>query len=136
MRIVETLALWQDIQPQDIGHTRHRHQLLDMVDWCTQNSGNEGEELCECLRTLLNTHPEQISNKPTCLESRNGTYHEEQERTLMNIQPWDLAQYLAIYDYQYIFRMLEGSPLNEFLGYTAKDSSSASLNPDLRPEQV
>ena len=136
MRIVETLALWQEIQPQDIRHASHRHQLLDIIDWCTQNTETEGEELCESVRTSVNTDMEQESSRASWLASRNGTRHGEQERVLLNLQPWDLAQYLAIYDYLYVFRVVEDSPMDDFLRSTAKDVSTTSLNPDLRPEQV
>jgi hypothetical protein len=136
MRIVETLALWQEIQPQDIRHASRRPQLLDIIDWCTQNTENEGEELCESARASVNTVMEQESNRASWSASRDGARHGEQVTVLLNLQPWDLAQYLAIYDYLYVVRMVEDSPLDELLCSTAKDVSTTSLNPDLRQEQV
>jgi hypothetical protein len=136
MRIVETLALWQEIQPQDIGHASRRHQLLDIIDWCTQNTEDQGEKLCESVRTSVNTDMERESSRASWSASRDGTRHGEQETALLNLQPWDLAQYLAIYDYLYIVRMVEDAPLDELLCSTAKDVSTTSLNPDLRTEQV
>jgi hypothetical protein len=61
---------------------------------------------------------------------------EEQEKQLLKLKPWDLAQYLAIYDYLYISHMLSNTCLDDLLSSIARDDVSILSTPDLRTDQV
>ena len=54
----------------------------------------------------------------------------------MKLKPWDLAQYLAIYDYLYISNMLSNTSIDDLLASIARDDVSVLSTPDLRADQV
>lgn len=114
-----------------------RQQLLDIVDWCDDHSADDIEEICDSLRDSFSINftplPRSIFwiAKPISVE-----IPEENERTLLNIRPWELVQYLGIYDYLYVEHMLSKCPLDDLLSSIAADEPAISSGPDLRSEQV
>jgi hypothetical protein len=67
---------------------------------------------------------------------RRSFNREKQGKQLLNTNPWDLAQYLAIYDFLYISRILSNRSLDDLLASIARDDVSILSNPDLRADQV
>src|SRR5579871_2828951 len=103
IRIVETLALWQQLQPQCMSNPTHRQQLEDMILWCTENIDEDGRALCLCVRGALDMNTVTFSNSVDWLSERfTCDAKEAQQDNLLKIKPWDLAQYLGISDYLYI----------------------------------
>jgi hypothetical protein len=138
-RIIETLAQWQTIQPQDFSQTMRRQQLCDIVDWCDDHSADDTEDICDSLREAFSIDSIQLNpergifwiSKPISVEIAD-----DNDRTLVGIKPWDLAQYLGVYDYLYVSHMLSKCPLDDLLSSIAADEFTVSCNPDLRAEQV
>src|SRR5215471_2474442 len=105
-RIIETLALWQCIQPGDL--MTRKQQLFDIVTWCTENADDVYKDLCNSIGHTITTDTSEDSNEFNWISKKpmNPMNQEEQEKQLLKLKPWDLAQYLAIYDYLYISNML------------------------------
>jgi len=136
-RIMETLALWRLIQPRDFIPTMRRQQLCDMMKWCAENVEDDGKSLCESVEEAITTNsPRPVSGASWLLAKSIALPKDQPERHLLNLQPWELAQYLAIHDYLYISRMLEDSSLEDLLAPIAKDDVSILTTPELRADQV
>lgn len=135
-RIIETLALWQHIQPEDL--TTRKQQLYDIVTWCTENADDNYKDLCGSVQHTITTDSSDDSNEFSWIlkKSTESMNQEEQEKQLLKLKPWDLAQYLAIYDYLYISNMLSNISLDDVLASIARDKVSVLLTPDLRANQV
>ena len=134
---METLALWRLVQPRDFIPTMRRQQLCDIMRWCAENVEDDGKSLCESVEEAITTNsPRPVSGANWLLIKTIDPVKEDPERQLLNIQPWELAQYLAIFDYLYISRMLEDSSLEDLLAPIAKDEISILTTPDLRADQV
>ena len=134
---METLALWRLIQPRDFIPTMRRQQLCDMMKWCAENVEDDGKSLCKSVEEAITTNsPRPISGANWLLAKSVAFPKDQPERHLLNLQPWELAHYLAIYDYLYISRMLENSSLEDLLAPIAKDDVSILTTPDLRADQV
>jgi hypothetical protein len=112
-----------------------RHQLLDIINWCEQDVGDENMGVYHSLQAHLDTEPVQTAIEGTHLTPIYKTRHQAQKKTLQNFSPWELAQYFAIYDYLYISHVLEVCSLKELLNTSADESTTLS-EPDLRAEQV
>lgn len=114
-----------------------RQQLCDMMRWCAENVEEDGKSLCESVEEAITTNsPRPVSGANWLLNKNMDPPKEDPERQLLNLQPWELAQYLAIYDYLYISGMLEDSSLEDLLAPIAKDEISILTTPDLRTDQV
>src|SRR5271170_2142125 len=134
---METLALWRLIQPRDFIPTMRRQQLCDMMKWCAENVEDDGKSLCESVEEAITTNsPRPVSGANWILAKSPALSKDKPERHLLDLQPWELAQYLAIYDYLYISRMLEDSSLEDLLAPIAKDDVSILATPELRADQV
>lgn len=136
VRIIDTLALWQHVQPGDL-KTR-KQQICDIVTWCIEKAEDDRKDLCNSVRHTITTDSSDHSNDFSWIikKSINPTNQEEQEKQLLKLKPWDLAQYLAIYDYLYISHMLSKTSLDDLLGSIARDDVSVLSTPDLRADQV
>jgi len=98
------------------GHKYHCNSVHDTI---TSETIQDSKELNWILNTSMD-----ILNQ------------EEQEKQLLKMKPWDLAQYLAIYDYMYISHMLSNRSLDDLLVSIARDDVSVLSTPDLRADQV
>ena len=136
VRIVETLALWEYIQPGNL--TTRTQQLCDIITWCTENADDDCKDLCNSIRHTFTTDTSGNSNEFSWIlkKSIDPMTQEEQEKQLLKLKPWDLAQYLAIYDYLYISHMLSNTCLDDLLSSIARDDVSILSTPDLRTDQV
>jgi hypothetical protein len=135
---METLALWRLVQPRDFISTMRRQQLCDMMKWCAENVEEDGKSLCGSVEEAITTNsPRPVSGANWLLNKTiDAPKDAPPERPILNIQPWELAQYLAIYDYLYISRMLEDSSLEDLLAPIARDEVSILTTPNLRADQV
>ena len=135
-RIIETLDLWQRIQPGDL--TTRTQQLCDIVTWCTENLEDDCKDLCNSVRHTIMTDSHDNSNEFNWIlkRSMDPINQVEQEKQLLKLKPWDLAQYLAIYDYLFISNMLSNTSLDDLLASIARDDVSVLSTPDLRADQV
>lgn len=114
-----------------------RQQLEDMIHWCAENIDEDGRALCLSVRGALHMNTVTFSNSVDWLSERfTGDAKEGQQDSLLNIKPWDLAQYLGISDYLYVSHMLSESSLEDLLAPISRDDALIYLNPDLRAEQV
>jgi hypothetical protein len=112
-----------------------RQQVLDMTRWCVDNTGENHKEHCELLQQLITADP--LEDVTWLLENSTEIIKEgEQRRLLSKMKPWELAQYLAIYDFLYISRMLSKVSLEILLAPIARDDVSIFASPDLRVDQV
>ena len=129
--------MWQQLQPQDFVSATRKQQLYDMINWCTENSSDDRKEFCEALRNSINADIMQNSNGFYWILNRSmvSPNQSEQEKQLLDVKPWDLAQYLGIYDYFYISQIISKSSLDDLMPSIARDDISIS-NPDLRANQV
>jgi hypothetical protein len=127
--------LWQQLQPQDFTSTMRRQQFCDIVQWCTENADNDDKDLCDSVRNTITADELDESRKFRWALSRSIN-QEDGGRRLLNLKSWDLAQYLAIYDFLYISHILSNSSLDNLLASIARDDVSVLMNPDLRAEQV
>jgi hypothetical protein len=115
-----------------------RQQLCDIIDWCDDHSADDIEELCDALRDsfAIDGIPwpsREIFwiSRPICVE-----IPDDNDRTLLGIKPWELAQYLGVYDYFYVSHVLSNSSLDDLLSSISSDVIPIAFNPDLRAEQV
>ena len=130
---METLALWRLIQPRDFIPTMRRQQLGDMMKWCAENVEDDGKSLCGSVEEAITTDsPRPVSGANWLLNKSTGA----PDRQLLNVEPWELAQYLSVYDYLYISTLLEDCSLEDLLAPIAKDDVSILTTPDLRADQV
>lgn len=111
-----------------------KQQLYDMVQWCTENAGDDFKGLCNSVLDTVTTETEYTSEFSWILQRTINP--ETPGRQLLNIKPWDLAQYLAIYDFLYISQMLSNTPVDDLLATIARDDMSILTNPDMRADQV
>ena len=128
--------MWQHIQPEDL--TTRKQQLCDIVAWCTENADDNCKDLCNSVQHTITTDNSDDSNEFSWIlkKSIESMNQEEQEKQLLKLKPWDLAQYLAIYDYLYISNMLSNTSLDDVLAPVARDKVSVLSTPDLRANQV
>ena len=133
--MTETFAVWLEIQPEDFSQIMRRQQVRDILDWCAEHIDDEGKALCDTLKTHVTSDKYSLSNEMTWL-LKNSNDGNEQWKSLLSVRSWDLAQYLAIFDYIYVSRMLSDTPLEVLLATVAQDDASILSNPDLRAEQV
>jgi hypothetical protein len=128
--------LWQHIQPGDL--TTRTRQLCDIITWCTENADDDCKDICNSVRHIFTTDTSDNSNEFSWIlkKSMDPITQEEQEKQLLKLKPWDLAQYLAIYDYLYISHMLSNTCLDDLLSSIARDDVSILSTPDLRTDQV
>lgn len=112
-----------------------RQQLCDIVQWCTENAEDEDKDLCDSVRNTITTDEPEESTEFGWALSRSIN-QEDGGRRLLNLKSWDLAQYLAIYDFLYISHILSNSCLDNILASIVRDDVSLLTNPDLRADQV
>jgi len=130
------LALWQQVQPGDLSN--RRQQICDIATWCIDNAEDDSKYQCNVVRDTITSDTIQDSNEFNWILKRSveTLNQEEQEKQLLKLKPWDLAQYLAIYDYLYISNMLLNMSLDDLLASIARDDVSVLSTPDLRADQV
>ena len=126
------MSLWQQIQPSDFTSSTRRQQLCDMITWCRENLVEDPQNLCDSVQDAI------ISDflPPTEYDWIIKRTQADQGRQLLTMKPWDLAQYLAIFDFLYISRIFSKGSLEEILAPIARDDISILTNPDLRADQV
>jgi hypothetical protein len=131
------LRLWHEIRVEDFSPPVRKQQLHGILNWCIENIDEMDETICTFVEEATTTDTEQISTELSWIfakSSLSGTG--TQDKTLVKMKPWDLAQYLAIYDYIYISRLFSESSLEELLAPIAPDDATIFSNPDLRGKQV
>lgn len=112
-----------------------RQQLYDMVQWCSENMDDDCKDLCDSVRDTIFTDMLQDSIEFNWALTKS-IKQEDQAKQLLNMKSWDLAQYLAIYDFLYVSQMLSNTSLDDLLASIARDDVSILSNPDLRADQV
>jgi hypothetical protein len=127
--IAATFILWLEIQPRDFKETMRRQQTYDIINWCIENADDDMRNICDSVleKLTMPTTPQ----SPWAPRVTGQGHHSD----LFSIKPWDLAQYLAVYDYVYISRILLDSSLEELLSQEVPNNKSISY-PDLRADQV
>jgi hypothetical protein len=115
-----------------------RQQICDILKWCGENIEADNKEACDSLQeSIMSDSIQQSKGVQWLLNKSIGNFKlHEQGRHLLNVKPWDLAQYLAIYDYFYISHMLANASVEDLLAPIARDDVTILSNPDLRTEQV
>jgi hypothetical protein len=115
-----------------------RQQLCDIIDWCDDHSADDIEELCDALRdsfaidgTPWPSREIFWISRPICVE-----IPDDNDRPLLGIKPWELAQYLGVYDYLYVSHVLSRPSLDDLLSSSSADDALIVFNPNLRAEQV
>jgi hypothetical protein len=112
-----------------------RQQVFDMTRWCTENIDDSHKEHCDLLQQLITEDP--LEDVTWLLKNSTEIIKgDKQTRLVSNMKPWELAQYLAIYDFLYMSRMLSEVPLEVLLAPIARDDVSIFTSPDLRADQV
>jgi hypothetical protein len=126
--------VWWEIQAQDFESEMRREQISDILSWCGEYIPSEKKEECQSLQhAILAFNPQETEEEIWILQRSMGL---EESGGLLNLNPWDLAHYLAIFDYIYISRILSKSALDDLSISIARDVDSILFNPDLRAEQI
>jgi len=105
------------------------------VEWCTNNADENDKELCQSVGQLVNTEPVNEASG-LCWLIPCDDNPSQGDISLLDLSPWELTQYLAIYDYLYISEMLSKRSLEELLVSIAPDESTVLSNPGLRADQI
>jgi hypothetical protein len=112
-------------------------QLRDMLKWCTDNTDDDFQDLCHSVQDAITTDTIQESDEFKWIVNKSiERDNQAQGRQILYLRPWELAQYLGIYDYLHISRTLAESSLDDLVATIARDDISFPSNLDLRAEQV
>lgn len=110
----------------------------DILSWCKQNVQDADDSGYKALEEAIDAeNSAQYSIfEWVSINSYLSKTCKPQELPLVEMKHQDLAQYLAIYDYVYISRLLSQSYLEDFLIPITKDEISGFIEPDTRANQV
>jgi len=104
-----------------------------MITWCRENLQEDPQNLCDSVQDAIISDSPNLTQYSWITKTSNIP---NGDQAIINMKPWDLAQYLAIYDFLYVSRILGEVSLNDILSPIARDDMSILSSPDLRADQV
>jgi hypothetical protein len=124
-------------RPQDLSQGMREQQVTDILSWCSKNASPGSHEICECFSTKFQQGSEsQLMESCWLLLPSTAISDDDNEGAFLEITPWELTQYLAIFDYLYLTHLLSQSSFDDLVGTIASDEATILSNSNLRAEQV
>lgn len=136
-RLLNTLALWFEMRPDELNQGIRKQQISDILNWCTENAHEDDRDLCRATvqKFEVATYQMELGNS-WLIASDERLRSKDLDTPVLELTAWELTQYLAIYDYLYLLDLLSHRSVEELLAPIAADEVTVLSNPDLRAEQV
>jgi hypothetical protein len=110
-----------------------KKQVDDILAWCFHNADEYDKQLCHSTFEFINSeNPGQSRELSWPLSGDDDL----SDKTLFNVLPSEISEYLAIYDYFYLSDILSTRSIEELLVPIASENNATTFNPDLRSDQL